>query len=554
MPKVSHKPATKAISYLRYSSREQAKGGSEQRQAEWTEEYCEQKKLELVDTYKDLGISAHRGKHSQKGKLASLLKDCQSGKIPKGYALIIENFDRLSREEVPIALQRVLMLINDYRLEIHTLDDNRIYIPGKVDITELLISIIIMGRAHSESARKSVFVGKAWKQVREAGKAYSRPGKQPLGRIPNWLDWNSDKQDWILDAGAVSTIKYIFTLATEHGLGRYAIAQRLQAEEIPVFSKRATKWTAAMVKRISNNRSLLGEFIPANSKDKTAKTIHDYYPRIIEDTLFEKCQRAFDSRNSHLNGRPTVKTHQHSILTGIGYYLGARVHKGYYKTRKSKEVKSTYAVMKDNKNTYLGYADYIEWFICSIISELDKTDLSAKAKNSKLQTQIETQISNKRNEQTDLEKIKRNLLTAIGMDDGSIPELVQEMQSTKHDVSVLKYEIEELEQQLSDLVTGSGLHDREAVTKLKKAALDDKTLQARQDIQVKLQQLIKRLDLGKHPDDLPDCKNDFYMHALTLHAVSPVKFWAKIELFNGIIVLGSMTADGQIARLRFEDH
>ena len=210
----THTPATKAISYLRYSTKKQAAGGSEKRQLEWAQGYCKAKGLKLLDTYKDLGLSAHRGKHSQEGKLADLIKDCQSGKIPKGYALIIENFDRLSREEVPIALQRFLTLINDFGLEIHTLDDERVYCPGKIELTELIISIVIMGRAHSESARKSVLISKAWKQAREAGKPYSKPGKNPMIKAPKWLDWDSKKQSWVEKPEAVSIIKYIFELVS----------------------------------------------------------------------------------------------------------------------------------------------------------------------------------------------------------------------------------------------------------------------------------------------------------------------------------------------------
>ena len=38
-------------------------------------EYYQANSLKLMDTYKDLGISALRDKHSSDGKLAQLIKD-----------------------------------------------------------------------------------------------------------------------------------------------------------------------------------------------------------------------------------------------------------------------------------------------------------------------------------------------------------------------------------------------------------------------------------------------------------------------------------------------
>lgn len=547
-----HIPATQAISYLRYSSLEQAKGGSEKRQGEWAEEYCEENNLTLVDTYKDLGISALRGKHAKGGKLAQFIKDCASGKIPKGYALIIENFDRLSREEVPIALQRFLTLINDYKLEIHTLDDNRVYIPGKIELTELIITIVIMGRANSESARKSVLIGKAWEQKREAGRAFSRPGKKPMGRHPKWLGWDDKAQSWIVDEDIATTIRYVFKLAIEHGLGRYMIARRLNEEEVPIWSPKPTKWTAAMIKRITNNRSLLGEFVPARSKDKRAKTIPDFYPQIITPELYKKCEQAQLTRNTHTTGRPSVNAHQHAILTGMGYYLGQRIHKGYYKVKSSGKINSTYCCMLNTVNKYLGFADHLEHFVCSIISELDAKELSANTKNSSLENRLDIDLSAKKSDLSNLKKLLNNQLKALEIAD-DIPELVKSMQQTKHDIKLAESEISDLEKQLSDIVTGSGIHNREEVALLKDKALGDKDLQSRQDIQIVLSNLIKRLDLGKHPDDLPEYDNDFTMHALTLHATTPIKFWAKITLFNDNVILGAMTTNGKIARIRWEE-
>ena len=542
----------KAISYLRYSTKKQAIGGSEARQLEWAEQYCSDNDLLLVDSYKDLGISAHRGKHSKEGKLADLIKDCQSGKIPKGYALIVENFDRLSREEVPVALQRFLTLINDYELEIHTLDDKRVYSPGKIDLTELIISIVIMGRAHSESARKSVLVSKAWKRTRDLGKAHSKPGKNPLGCFPKWLDWDSEKQVWLEKVEAVATIKYIFELVIDTGIGRYQIAQRLNHEEVPVISNRAKIWSAPMVKDITNNRSLLGEWIPQRTNDKDAKVVLNYYPQVVDPETYERSQQVQRLRNHDLGGRPVKVTRQYSILTGIGRYLGGRLAKGYYKRKKGGEIIDTYSAQIGSQRKYLGWANQLEHFVCALISELDSEELAANTSHKHLEGKLKSQLKSKMAKLTELQKTKDNWVAAIGVSGGDIPELVKKVKESNYDIEMVKSKIADLNYKLNDVVTSSGVHSREEVSLLRDKALNEKDLQSRQDLQVALGQLITSLDVGKIPEDLPLNEPGFTEQALILQSISPIKYWARIRLFNDSIVLGAMTADGEIARIRWD--
>ena len=56
--------------------------------------------------------SAFKGKHVQVGTaLARLLQDVVDGKIPKGSVIIVESLDRLGRETVPVALERILGIL-----------------------------------------------------------------------------------------------------------------------------------------------------------------------------------------------------------------------------------------------------------------------------------------------------------------------------------------------------------------------------------------------------------------------------------------------------------
>ena len=78
----------KAFSYVRFSTPDQAKGSSYQRQSEAAQAFARERGLELAaTTYNDLGVSAFRHKHAQTGALRAFLKAVEEGEIPSGSFL-----------------------------------------------------------------------------------------------------------------------------------------------------------------------------------------------------------------------------------------------------------------------------------------------------------------------------------------------------------------------------------------------------------------------------------------------------------------------------------
>jgi DNA invertase Pin-like site-specific DNA recombinase len=61
----------------------------------------------LVENYRDLGVSAFRGKNADHGALKAFLDRVESGLIQPGSYLIVESLDRLSRTDITYALQLV---------------------------------------------------------------------------------------------------------------------------------------------------------------------------------------------------------------------------------------------------------------------------------------------------------------------------------------------------------------------------------------------------------------------------------------------------------------
>jgi len=112
-----------AISYRRFSTPRQARGDSQRRQTDLTEEYCRRRRLRLIDTYLDAGLSGYTGENLNDGSaLRSLLAAAKSGRFKSGTHLIVESLDRLSRREISTAI-RLFLDILDCGLVIVTLID-----------------------------------------------------------------------------------------------------------------------------------------------------------------------------------------------------------------------------------------------------------------------------------------------------------------------------------------------------------------------------------------------------------------------------------------------
>jgi hypothetical protein len=103
---------TIAFSYIRFSSAKQELGDSLRRQQRKAEEYAAKHGLQLdSQSYQDLGISAFRGQNAAQGNLSKFLEAVESGKIARGSFLLVESLDRLSRNDVDVALQMFLRII-----------------------------------------------------------------------------------------------------------------------------------------------------------------------------------------------------------------------------------------------------------------------------------------------------------------------------------------------------------------------------------------------------------------------------------------------------------
>ncbi|QNB10288.1 recombinase family protein [Paraburkholderia tropica] len=250
----------KAYSYIRFSTPEQQKGDSSRRQTELSQKYAEAHGLTLDEnlTYRDLGVSAFDKSNIRNGELGAFLRAIDSGAVEPGSYLLVESLDRLSRAKVTDALEVFMSIINR-GIRLVTLADGREYSKEKINeqFTELIISIVVMSRAHEESLTKSRRLKEAWKAKR------GRIGDAKLTEIaPAWLKLNDERTAYTLVRDRVELVQRMFEWSKD-GIGSETIARRLNQQGLSNWGTRsADQWHASYIKKILDNRAVLGEFQP----------------------------------------------------------------------------------------------------------------------------------------------------------------------------------------------------------------------------------------------------------------------------------------------------
>lgn len=303
----------KAISYIRMSTTQQLSGDSLRRQTEQARTYAQKHGLELDETFKltDIGYSAFDGSNLEKGALGQLLKLVQDGRLERGTVLLVESFDRLSRQDVKKALTLFLNLLNA-GITIVTLVDEKVYTPESNEPVELVVTIMLMARANEESTIKAFRVKKAWDKKRQVAGT-----KKMTALCPSWLKLIGNSFTVIEHRAAV--VRQIFHDCVELGLGAYAITRRLNHSKIPPFSLRSNHWSTSTVKKILHSRAVLGEFQPHEKREgrriPSGPVREAYFPSIISPELFNQAQQRMRERENGGGGRHGTKIS--NLFTGL---------------------------------------------------------------------------------------------------------------------------------------------------------------------------------------------------------------------------------------------
>ncbi len=282
-----------AILYARFSSTEQAKGFSLERQLSEGRSYITKNGWQLEKEIADQGKSAFHGYHRAEGsELYKFEQEAKSGQH-SGKVLVVENIDRLSREGPKIAAQLIWSL-NERGVSVATTHDNQIYRAGSTgnDMMEMF-SIIIKGQlSYEESFKKSERSKSSWtnrhEKIRQGSKATTAI------RAPSWID----KKDgvYVLNAYRTKVLNEIFDLYLD-GVGIAIITQMLNSRKEPVWAVRKRDgeggWHVPYVHRLLTKRAVLGEYITLGGETLAS----DYFPQAVSAEKFNRVQTALKSKS-----------------------------------------------------------------------------------------------------------------------------------------------------------------------------------------------------------------------------------------------------------------
>jgi DNA invertase Pin-like site-specific DNA recombinase len=330
-------PDKKCYSYIRFSSKPQERGDSIRRQTELAERYAKEHGLILDQSTSmlDAGLSAYKGQHTTKGALGAFLKLIEGGKIPKGSILLVESLDRLSREQVLDALSQFTAIIGA-GVQVVTLSDQMEYDRASINANfgQLMMSIVIMSRAHEESERKSK-MRRNQEDHRRAQLQAGNPVK--LSRMaPWWLELSKDGTSYTVRPDRAVVIKKIYRLKLE-GKSNLKIAQVLNQSKAVApeagqdgARKNSKGWGPTYIARLLSAREVLGEYQPKRTTTKEERErgadkklieggpIINYYPPIIPQNLFDQVQQHIAGRR-RLGGNAGGRTGKvHNLFTHIG--------------------------------------------------------------------------------------------------------------------------------------------------------------------------------------------------------------------------------------------
>lgn len=255
----------KVYSYLRFSNPDQAKGDSTRRQTAFAEEYSVKHSIPLDDTlrYEYKGRSAFHGDHLTKGVFGQFLKRINQGKVAPGSVLIVESFDRMSREELDKSLELFLAITGaGIKLIISRNGGYSTYTRESIrkNPPDLMMVVVEGWRAHEESKWKSERLSAVWQSKRE------NTHKRKLTKIcPDWLEpvvEQVEAREVVVDykpnPGRPEVIRQIFSMKF-NGKGPELLGKELNHSD---SWKPKNGWRKSYINKILRNRAVLGEFQP----------------------------------------------------------------------------------------------------------------------------------------------------------------------------------------------------------------------------------------------------------------------------------------------------
>jgi len=292
-----------AVIYIRWSSAEQGKGSSLERQREDCRRHARLKGWKVVAELVDDGVSAFKGRHAAVGELGRFVADVDAGAYPDGVVLLTEKLDRLSRENAKTVFSWILR-VTELGVVVATVEGDRRYERTNLDMPAIIEVIVKAQLANEESEKKASRLSAAWASKR--GRLARGETLVLTRRAPAWLRVEGTPPRFVVIPERGAVVRRIFE-DTVAGLGKHYIARNLNLEGVPTFG-RASGWHSSYIQKILTSTAVLGEFQPGQKsrgepRRNVGDPMPDYYPRIIDADLHANAMRSMAGRQRLALGR-----------------------------------------------------------------------------------------------------------------------------------------------------------------------------------------------------------------------------------------------------------
>jgi DNA invertase Pin-like site-specific DNA recombinase len=293
----------RAYSYVRFSTPEQAKGHSLQRQTEAAQAWAAANGVTLDDelTFQDRGVSGLHGANMETGALGVFLERVRDGTIPRGSWLLVENLDRISRQVARKAVRAIEDIVEAGVTVVDMSDGGREYSAETLDKDPFLFVMMVLKfiRANEESATKGVRVAKAHAARREKFRGQEKLTKPYTLRLPAWIRWDTETTSYELIAERAERLRWMFEMADE-GMGHHTIAAQLNEAQVDTWGAggwKAKYWHRSYIRKLLTNKAAIGVFVPhrvqkvdgQRGKQRTAlEPIAHRFPAAVDRELFER--------------------------------------------------------------------------------------------------------------------------------------------------------------------------------------------------------------------------------------------------------------------------
>lgn len=324
----TQRPA-KAYSYVRFSTPEQAKGHSLQRQTDAAKAWAAANGVALDEelTLQDKGVSGFTGANRETGALGVFLERIKDGTIPSGSWLLVENLDRISRQVARKAVRTIDDIVSEGVTVVDLSDGGREYNIETLDRDPMLLMLMVLRfiRANEESATKGVRVAKAHAARREKFRGQEKLSKPYTLRLPAWIRWEPETASYQLIEDRAERLRWMFELADD-GEGAHSIAAQLNEAGVDTWGAggwKARYWHRSYIRKLLTNKAAIGVFVPhtvrkvegKRTKERTPQEpIAHRFPAAIDRELFERVNARMSTTGAR--GKNTNAPVQ-SIFAGV---------------------------------------------------------------------------------------------------------------------------------------------------------------------------------------------------------------------------------------------